>query len=212
FTILFYNWDTVEKFADMNPKPAADQVKISYQPILASWECWTPNVFAGSIINPIIHIINDDDNFQDLENARLEYKVIDKANTIHHSGSLDLPKINYYDTFKKQLEIQLPENTTTGDYKLIAEVVRDEKIVSTNYYNFFIANDQFARKSGTTGNILVYDGQGDTQKALRQLDIPFRETTNIKSLPKDHLLIIGENAADKQVASQATLIRDFISK
>src|SRR5690606_18453551 len=58
FTILFYNWDTVEKFADMNPKPAADQVKISYQPILASWECWTPNVFAGSTINPIIHIIN----------------------------------------------------------------------------------------------------------------------------------------------------------
>jgi hypothetical protein len=57
FTIMFYNWNTITKFADLKPKPVTDQVKMSYQPVLLSWECWTPNVYAGSVIKPIAHII-----------------------------------------------------------------------------------------------------------------------------------------------------------
>src|SRR5690606_28114065 len=79
FTIMFYNWDTIEKFADMKPKPVTEQARISYQPVLLSWECWTTNVYAGNSIHPVAHIINDSDDFTDLQQVRLDYRIVDKT-------------------------------------------------------------------------------------------------------------------------------------
>src|SRR5690606_39460647 len=71
FTILFYNWDTIKEFRDMNPKPAAEQLKRSFQPILLSRECWTPQVYAGSTVKTIAHVVNDDEQGRDIKNGRI---------------------------------------------------------------------------------------------------------------------------------------------
>ena len=39
FTILFYNWSGISSFDQMKPKPAMEQLGVSYQPVLLSWEC-----------------------------------------------------------------------------------------------------------------------------------------------------------------------------
>src|SRR5690606_22627720 len=77
FTILFKNWHNVEKFSDMGPKPVTQQVKVSYQPILLSWELWRTQIYSGSFINPIAHIINDDLKGEDLDNITLRYGIED---------------------------------------------------------------------------------------------------------------------------------------
>ncbi|WP_316810947.1 glycoside hydrolase family 2 TIM barrel-domain containing protein [Pedobacter heparinus] len=212
FTILFYNWNTIEKFADMKPKPVTDQVKISYQPVLLSWECWTPNVYAGSVISPIAHISNDDNDFKDLKNTRLVYLIRDKTHTIVFSDSINMADIPYYANVKKKLSIKLPKDLSSGKYELIGRVMANGKQVSYNYYKLFIADDNFTRSIvPADNNVLLYDKEGKTKKSLAALGLKFNSITSFARLPEKGVLIIGENAADQELASGAGSIRNFMS-
>jgi len=211
FTILFYNWDTIKKFADMKPKPVTEQVKLSYQPILLSWECWTPNVYAGTGIKPIVHIINDDDDFRDLKGIHLEYELLDKTKSVLLQGNVNLPNIPYYSTYDQALEITLPKHINSGHYELRGKIISGADVVSTNYYRLFIADSSFSSSASTaTGPLLVYDSLGLTKEALNQLHIPYTAISNFKKLSPHSILLIGENAANKQMTGQAAEIKKYV--
>jgi beta-galactosidase len=213
FTILFYNWDTIEKFSDMNPKPVTDQVKISYQPVLLSWECWTSQVYAGSVIKPVAHIINDDNGFNDLKNVKLIYQVFDKTKTTVYTDSLNMGNIAYYASAQKTLDIKLPENLVSGDYTLAGKVYADGKLVSQNSFNLFISDTRFIKSVPVIqSSVLLYDMQGKTKNALNKLNVPFKQISTIATIPANSFLIIGENSADKNIADHATAIKDFMKK
>lgn len=211
FTILFYNWNTIKKFDDMKPKPVTDQVRLSYQPVLLSWECWTPNVFAGSVIKPIVHIINDDNDFNDLTNARLVYEVRDKTHTVVYTDSTILATIPYYATARKELEIGLPGNLVTGTYELVGKLVRNGEIVSQNFYKLFIGNKSFVTTVSAKTVVLLYDKEGTITKSLADLNVKYTEVASFAAIPSNGFLIIGENAADKIVAGNAAAIKKFIA-
>lgn len=213
FTILFYNWNTIEKFADMKPKPVTEQVKISYQPVLLSWECWTPNVYAGAEINPVAHISNDDNDFKDLKNAKLVYQIRDKAYTIVFSDSVNLNDIPYYSTAKKKLSIRLPKDLSSGKYELTGKIMSAGKQVSHNYYKLFIADDNFTEAVvPIESSIVLYDKEGKTKKSLAALGLKFNSIGSFVKLPEKGVLIIGENAADQELAGNAAAIRNFINE
>ncbi len=138
-----------QSLPDMKPKPVTDQVKMSYQPVLFSWECWTPNVYAGSVIKPIAHIINDANNFSDLKNAKLIYEIKDKAHQVVFADSTALANIPYYLTGRKKLNIKLPANIISGKYQLAGKVVSNGKIVSQNFFNLFIGDDNLLREGAS---------------------------------------------------------------
>ncbi|HXI01141.1 MAG TPA: glycoside hydrolase family 2 TIM barrel-domain containing protein [Sphingobacteriaceae bacterium] len=211
FTILFYNWDTIKKFEDMNPKPAANQVKISYQPVLLSWECWTPNIYAGSTLKPVAHVINDANDFSDLKNAKLIYQIRDKAHTVVFADSTDLPDVPYYGTTQKKLDIKLPQNISSGQYELTGKVMKGGKAVSQNYFKLFIANRTFTEgMSSPAMNILLYDKLGVTKSSLSKLNVKFKEISSFNAISTNSFLIIGENSADQTVSGQAENIKSFI--
>ncbi len=212
FTILFYNWNTITKFDDMKPKPVTGQVKLSYQPVLLSWECWTPNVFAGSVIKPIAHIVNDDNDFNDLTNARLVYELKDKTHTVLFADSTPLAAIPYYGTARKKLEIKLPQNIISGKYELTGRIVQNGETISQNFYKLFIADDHFT-KAGTANpsTLVLYDKQGATKKSLSNLHVKFTEISSFDNIPANSFVIIGENAADKLVADNTASIKNFIT-
>ncbi len=213
FTILFYNWDSIQKFADMNPKPVTDQVKISYQPVLLSWECWTSNLYAGSSFSPIAHIINDDNDFKDLKNIKLVYRIYDKTKTSVFTDSISVNDIPYYSSLEKELEIKLPENIISGDYTLSGELFSDGRKVSHNFFKLFIADDDFKGPlSLNSGEIALYDQKGDTKKAFKNLGVPFHDITKINDLPTNNILVIGENSADENMISYRGIIKDFVKK
>jgi hypothetical protein len=212
FTILFYNWNTIQKFADMKPKPVTEQVKISYQPVLLSWECWTPNVYAGSVIRPIAHIINDANDFTDLKNVRLIFEIRDKAQQIQFSDSTQLADIPYYSTAKKRLELKLPSNLVSGKYQLSGKVVSDGVTVSRNFYDLFIADEIFTESVlSNTSAVLLYDNVGTTKKSLSDLGFRFINVTSFNTVSPGNSLIIGENSADKILAENSANIRKFIA-
>lgn len=213
FTIMFYNWDTIEKFADMKPKPVTEQAKISYQPVLLSWECWTGNAFAGATIKPVAHIINDDNGFADLKNVKIVYQLLDRAKTAMFTDSVKVNDVPYYTTSQTQLNITIPDNLSTGDYVLSGKVFANGKEVSKNFFNLFVAAKTFTGAvTGITAKVLLYDNKGQTKQALNKLNVPCQEVSAFASLPSGSLLLIGENAADKTLADNAATIRDFIKK
>lgn len=213
FTILFYNWDGVNKFADMKPKPVTEQVRLSYQPVLLSWECWTPHVYAGSTVKTIAHIINDDNEFNNLTNGILIYQLLDKTKTAVFTDSLKLQTIPYYGSAEKQISLSLPKNLLTGDYKLSGKIFKNGKLVSENYFNFFVADDQFTAGSITvTPNLSVYDQNGKTLSALKKLNVPFKEISSLQNIPVNDVLLIGENSADNGLIQNASQIKGFVSK
>ena len=212
FTILFYNWNTITKFDDMKPKPVTEQVRLSYQPVLLSWECWTPNVFAGSVIKPIAHIINDANDFSDLTNAKLIYELKDKAQAIVFADSVTLANVPYYGTDKKNLSITLPAALVTGQYDLVGKIVKQGEIVSQNFYRLFIADKNFAAPIfSSAASILVYDNEGTTKRSLNNLGIKFTELSSFDNIPTNSCVVIGENAADKFVATSQASIKNFIT-
>ena len=211
FTILFYNWNTITQFSDMNPKPVTDQVKISYQPVLLSWECWTPNVNAGTSFTAIAHIINDANDFSDLVNAKLLYQIKDKTDAVVFKDSIQLADIPYYGTGRKELSIALPSSMVTGDYKLSGQVIQGGKMVSQNFYELFVADKNFAVPALAPASILLYDKNGATEKSFLSTGIKFTKLSSFENIAPNSCIVIGENAADKNVGSSFAAIKKYMA-
>ncbi|WP_448698331.1 glycoside hydrolase family 2 TIM barrel-domain containing protein [Mucilaginibacter sp. AW1-3] len=213
FTILFYNWDTIEKFGDMHPKPVTEQAKISYQPILLSWECWTSHVYTGSTIKPVAHIINDDNDFNDLKKVTMHYQILDKTKTAVVSDSLTYADIPYYGSAQKTLDIKIPDGLVSGDYVLVGKVYANGKQVSQNTFNLFIADKRYVKDVPVAkSSVLLYDSEGKTRNAFNKLNIAYKSASSLNAIPANNLLIIGENSADRDINVHASVIRDFIKK
>jgi hypothetical protein len=212
FTILFHNWNTIHHFVDMDPKAVATQARISYQPVLISWECWTPQVYSGATIHPIAHIINDDDNFRDLDNASIVYQLQDKTYSIKIADTMRLPGIKYYDTYEKKLSVRLPDLLASGRYKLIGKIIQGDSVISENYYNLFIAGKSYAQSApAPQKQVWLYDPAGVTRLAFNKLGIKVQPIKTFSQLSGiNNMLVIGENAADNKVKRSAPLIKKFI--
>ncbi|MCX6326834.1 MAG: glycosyl hydrolase family 2 [Bacteroidia bacterium] len=211
FTILFLNWHTVKTFSDMDPKPVAWQARISFQPVLLSWENWQPQVYSGTTIHPIAHLINDSDDFSNLVKVRVVVRLLDKAYTHWISDTLNLPDIPYYGIHSEKINIKLPENLFSGYYKLEGIVLADGKEVSRNSEPLFIGR---AERGEMIGNekVLLYDIQGLTQKALNNNQINATLINSFSGLKPVDCLVIGENSANKPMEQSATIIKDFVSR
>jgi len=213
FTILFYNWDTVNEFADMNPKPAAEHLKRSFQPILLSWECWTPQVYAGATVKAIAHVVNDDEERRGLKNARIVYSLSDKTHKKLWEDSVDIVDVPYYGTHQQPIEMKIPDNLATGEYELTGKIIAGNREVSKNSYQLFIANQTFVQSASTpTSDVLLYDPIGTTAESLQRLGVDYQLLTDFRRIPLTSSLVIGENAADHIILRNSAVIKDYITK
>jgi beta-galactosidase len=211
FTILFYNWNNIQQFVDMGPKPVTKQAKLSYQPVLVSWENWKTQVYAGGSVDPIVHIVNDDDNFNDLGNAKLVYQLRDNGQLVLSSDTITLPSIPYYSTWKKQLSIKLPEQLMVCNYQLVGKIIRDGKLISENFDKIFVGSKELLSAAATPAKkIFLYDPVGKTSLALEKLQLPYQKISSFSNLATGSLLVIGENGSGDVMKQQATALKQFV--
>ncbi len=210
FTILFRNWHTAIDFVDMDPKPVTRQARISYQPVLLSWENWQPQVYSNKKISPIAHIVNDSEDYTNLENNQLIVRLLDKAYTVQWTDTIQLPDIAYFDILSRKLDIKLPEHLFTGYYQLEGIVISSGKEVSRNSEKLYISNNRIKKQSDI--EVPVYDPTGKTISALQKLGYSIKKL-NAGNLAKNPgLLVIGENAADQNLASINKDINNLLKK
>lgn len=205
FTIMFRNWHTARSLIDMNPKPVTRQARISYQPVLLSWENWQSQVYAGATIQPIAHIINDSEDFSGLLNNQMVVRLLDKANSVLFSDTIEIPDINYYDIHSEKLKFQIPAYTYSGNYMLEGIVISEGIEVSRNTDKLFVAPPKIEGKPDY--KIPVYDPSGKTIAALQKLGFQTIEV-DVNRLPKKlDILVVGENSMDETLATQGVEIK-----
>lgn len=212
FTILFHNWSGISSFEQMRPKPAMEQMGVSYQPVLLSWELWTPQVYAGTKLRAIPHVINDAEDGSALTSAVLAYRLRAKEGSECCEGRVELPAISYFGTWSKPVTLELPAGLATGEYVVSGSVVVGSRMVSTNWVNVFIAGSDWREPAPTPQSpVYVYDPPGKTAAALERLGLGFKRISSPASLPTElAVLVIGEGAWDNALGQQKQPLRRFV--
>lgn len=213
FTILFHNWSGITSFDQMKAKPAMSQLAIAYQPVLLSWELWTPHVYAGSVLHPTAHVINDADDYSAVKNAVLVYRL--RARDGHEvlKSELPLPEIAYYQTWSKHFELHMPKELQTGDYVLSGEIVSAGRTLSTNWTDLFVAGNDWKESFGAApdGKIYLFDPSNRTATAFQKLRLPFTGIRDLNERPESaRLLVIGESAFSSSTNISTTSLQDFV--
>jgi len=213
FTILFNHWHDIGSFADMDPKPAAAQLRASYQPVLVSWELYTPQVYAGTELKPIAHLVNDADDQGDLHGAMLAYELRDAAQRAVAAGRTAVPDVAYYATARLPLALKIPESAATGNYTLVGTLVRDGATISENRTALFVADPAYARAGATPGRVRLFDPNGATARAFGQLGLAFTAVSSFTAdTAVDSPVVIGESVADQLDAAAAGSLADFVRR
>ncbi len=214
FTILFYNWSGISSFDQMKPKPAMEQLGLSYQPVLLSWEMWTPQVYAGSKVRAVAHVINDAEDGAPLTNATLVYQVQAQGGRQFCQGTINLPQIPYYGTWSQALHLELPPAFATGQYLISGSIISGSRILSTNSADLFVASSEWQEQTRRVGTpIHLYDPPGRTVAAFQKVGIEFEQISNLSAWPaRMSALVIGEEAAGKLPAEQKQRLRRFVQE
>ncbi len=195
FTNIFYQYQGVTQFAQMGAKPVAEQMRISYQPVLLSWEMWTPQVYAGAKIHAVAHIVNDAQDGKSLEGAMLYYEVVSKDGAIKLRGAYSLSPVPYYAVRSQSILLTLPIKMPGGDYTLRGRIKKGGVTISTNSVDLYVAvHSPIHATAEQPGGIAVYDPGGKTAQALRRLGIPIKVVTKVSTVSPGSALVIGENA------------------
>lgn len=214
FTILFHNWSGISAFEQMKPKPAMEQLGVSYQPVLLSWEVWTPQVYAGTRLRAFAHVINDAEDGAALTNAKLVYRLQAKGGGEFCRGSVNLGALPYFGTWRGEVTLELPASLATGEYAISGVVLEGERMVSTNWVGAFVAGSDWKRSvPAPEPAVCLYDPPGRTAASLKRLGLGFKDVSGAAALPPGMTaLVIGEGAWDKALGGQKETLRRFVQE
>jgi hypothetical protein len=210
FTIFFHNWRGITSFDQMKPKPAMEQLNMSYAPVLLSWEMWTPQVYAGTTLRGFAHVVNDSDDRRALKGARIEYEITakDARDAKIAQGEVKVPDIAYYGTWKTPFTIALPADAPEGEYQLIGRVMLGRKQITRNTCDLFIAPRTWKMpEREPKARIALYDPVGKTASALKTLGIPFDRVGEPASTGGSPL-VIGEECWSDAISADA--LKSFV--
>jgi hypothetical protein len=212
FTIAFHRWWGIGSFAEMGPKPVLAQYAVSYQPVLLSWELWTPQVYAGTTLRPVAHVVNDSESGESLHGVALAYRLVGADGAVRLEGRRALPDVPFYVAAGTRLEIPLPAELATGRYVLRGWLLRGADTLSHNETPLFVAARGYAGElAGAPRALRVYDPVGDTRRALRRIGVPFTEIRTLVGLDAARdALLLGANAWDDRLASHTERLKSFL--
>ncbi len=218
FSIVFSQWFGITSFADMKPKPVLAQYARSFQPVLLSWESWTPHVYAGTTLSPVAHVVNDDDGGAALRGATLHVALRDASGRAVASRSMPWPDLAYYGANSRDVAITVPSTAAAGSYTLDGALLRGRDTLSRNSTTIRVfareCTQECARGPESLGRRLrIYDPSRRTQRALAALGVSTVAVTRVVTLdPARDALIVGSEAWDAALTGQIGTIEQFVSR
>ena len=211
FTVLYNNWQRVRTFSDMKPKPAADQMRVSFQPILLSWECWTPNVYVGSTFDATVHVINDSDSGDDLSSAVIVWELTDNSGNMVATDKVSVPQVKYYQSKSFPVSFKIDPKLVTGSYRLRGDLKWGGKLISSNEVMLYISDTKnVVRDQADNAAVRIFDPTDKLKPALAKLGVRYAEVQNFSSLREGNVLVLGDVDAAALVGEKDNL-RKFIT-
>ncbi len=213
FTIVFHNWWGISRFEDMKPKAILRQYSVSYQPVLLSWELWTPNVYAGSTIRPVVHLVNDAEDGGDLTGLSVRYWLTGPGGKVYQDTRQEISPLAYYAASSKSVQIHLSASLPQGMFRLTGQLLRGSEVLSSNDISLFVAQQSFGKaRSEIARRVTVLgDVRGKTVSVLRRAGFSARIVSSLKAVGPRDLLVIGANAWDASLTRDTAGLRTFVS-
>ena len=206
----FLGWAHAGKAEDIIIKPAFETLKVVYQPILISPECWRRNLYAGEDLTLRLCVINDDDLGKDLAQSQAIVEVTAADGGIAASGKVDLPAVPYYSNAWKSLSIPIPAGLARGYYDVKCGLISNGVEVSHNSFSITIAPREWVKCPAD--DVTLFDPSGKTADALNLLGVGFRQTANLKQLPASGILVLGEGALGGDIRPDKAGVEAFVRK
>lgn len=188
----FLGWTKALKAEDLIIKPAFETLRVVFQPILISPECWQRNVYSGDDLKMRLCLVNDDDGKRDLGPTKVEVEVVDHRGSTVASGSADFAATRYYSNAWKDLAIRIPKDTGRGYYDVRCKLTKNGIEVSKNSFQIAIAPRGWTK--GPSAEVTLFDPSGDTARALKMLQVSFQTVPDLRRMPESGALVIGEGA------------------
>lgn len=193
FPFSYYlGWARAKKPEDIIIKPAFEALKVAFQPVLISPECWHRNIYAGDTLKLRLCVANDDDSGRDLAPSRAVVEVVSPDGRLAASREVGFPAVPYYSNAWANLSMPLSADLPRGYYTVNCRLLENGKEASHNSFSITVAPREWV-KCGAT-NITLFDPAGTTAAALRRLGVTFKQIPNLGRLPERGVLVIGEAA------------------
>jgi len=189
----FLGWAHTLKPQDLIIKPAFEMLKVVFQPVLISPECWKRNLYAGDPLSLRLCVANDDDSAQALAPSRAAVEVVAPNGRVVARGTVAFPMIPYYANAWSSLAIRLPKPLLHGDYKVRCALIEKGRVISRSSFQLTVAPRDWAQ---STASAAVYDPSEKTVVTLRRLGVRVMHLASLRSLPQRGVLVIGERAFD----------------
>jgi len=191
FTYLL-GWANASKARDIIIKPAFEALKVVFQPVLLSPECWRRDLYAGDVFKLRLCLVNDDDSGRDIRPSRAIVDITASDGRLVASGSADFPITAYYSNAWADLAIPIPANLPRGYYDERCKLIENGAAISHNSFQVSIAPRAWVKALPVS--VTLFYPSGDTAKALKLLGVKITRVANLRAMPKRGALVIGEGA------------------
>jgi beta-galactosidase len=181
----YWTWDVPNK--TFMAKPAAEVLRQVYSPVLLSFKTWNRHAFAGDQISGDLYVVNDDVTLGDLTNATVTIS-LEQDGKLLKSLNVAVPLVKYYGTVKIPVSILVPVQIKAGAAKIVMKLNHQKASSVANEMDIFIAAKGFANVD-TKQQIMLFDPEGNTAQALKNIDATFNDLSVIKSGANKSLIV-----------------------
>lgn len=173
------------------------------------------NCFAGRQLKLTVYAINDTQEDADGWQARVV--ILDKDGKVAADKIAPTGKVKAMTRHLLPFEIKLPADLPTGFYDIQMYLLREQQVLSDNYYEFFVLNDRDMYAALDTGarRVALFDVSNQkitTGGILEGLGVKFERIENFDRLDDYNVLIIGAESHDGAVVAAGEKINAWLKQ
>lgn len=202
----YWFWDIESKTA--KNKPAVDSLKMAYSPVLLSMNTWNRNFYAGDRFSSMLYVVNDDVQLGLLKGAKLQLDLVQGGEVIN-TNIVDLPEVEYYDTKKLRVDIQIPSIVKAGKALVTAKLIHPKANCQGNRIDIFVAPKDFA-EIDQKGRLHVFDPKGKTISNMQKLGFSVVPMKTFESINPQQRLVVASGAFAKETEISVEKFWQFI--
>jgi beta-galactosidase len=202
----YWFWDIESKTA--RAKPAIEALKMSYSPVLLSMHTWKRNLYQKDQFSCMLHVVNDDYSLGSLTGAKARLSLVQDG-AVRSTVLVDLPRVDYYDTFKSAVNLDIPDGIAEGTSDIKAELIHPKADCSGNTLEIYVAGRDFA-DTDIKEKVFVFDNTGETLNALVENGFNAVNADSIRSLSPENKLVIAAGVIDTQESFPSEAFWEFI--
>ena len=163
---------------DVNNFGPPSIAKTVYKPTFICSSIFDTNLFSGDSLTMDLYLIND--SIDDYKNVRIIVEIISRDGKKMNSNNIRFGNLKGSSRKKIPYTYKIPDNFSTGIYDIKLYLYSDEKLISGNYYDFYVLNRNELKPVATDKNVSILFVPGNdesvtlTSEMLKTMTVKYK--------------------------------------